>query len=409
MRTIHRPPTVGTRRTSAGVVATMISASLPPFVVGTLSIQIGQDIDFVVADLGLAVATYYLVSALLSPFGGRVVVALGPILALRLTAAGSSVGLAIVGLAGSAPIIILALAFLGIPNSFVQPASNQLLATVEPRHRGLTFGLVQSAIPLSALTGGVLLAIFGDPDRWRWGLGTVVVLTLLTQLVIPTAVRRTSSGRTSLPDAVPSITAPTPRTPAAGPLPGGSWLILGIVTGAFLASVAATTLPSFVATTGEGLNLSSSTIAAAQISGSLGCIAVRILAAWHGGRRSGPAMLTIVVWLLAFGAGGYLLIAWGTPWAFVVGVFVAYTLGWGWNGLFNLSVTHARPGRIAATTGLTQGGVFFGGVCGPLMFTAVSGSYSPSSGWAAIAAIALVSAASIEFARRRWLKTEEGL
>ncbi|MBM9464195.1 MFS transporter [Aeromicrobium sp. YIM 150415] len=384
----------GTRAVT-GVVWTMVAASLPPFLIGTIAIQIGRSFSFTPAQLGLSVAAYYIVSAALSPIGGHLVALLGPQNSLRLAAAGSSVGLAAVALASSAEAVIIALAFLGLPNCLVQPSSNHVLSTIDQPRRGLAFGLVQSAIPLATLTSGLLLAVFGNAASWRPAIWIVVALTLVAQLVIPAGPRRPARA----------------TRPGEGPAPaqiqaGGSLLMIGLVLGAFLASFAATTLPSFVAVTGEELALSPTTIAAAQITGSLACISVRIVVAWRGGRRDGPGALSLVAWLLALGSVGYLLIAWGVAWTYVAGVVLAYALGWGWNGLFNLSVTYARPDRIAAATGMTQGGVFFGGVCGPLVFAAIAGEGPFGPSWTVIAGAALLAAATLWLAQRHWTRTE---
>lgn len=388
----------GTRAVT-GVVWTMVAASLPPFLIGTIAIQIGQSFSFTPTQLGLSVAAYYIVSAALSPVGGHLVALLGPLTSLRLAAAGSSAGLTAVALASSAETVIIALAFLGLPNCLVQPSSNHVLSGIDEPRRGLAFGLVQSAIPLATLTSGLLLAVFGNSASWRPAIWIVVALTLIAQLVIPTASIRHRQR--------PARTAPVGEgaLPAYLP-PGGALLMIGLVLGAFLASFAATTLPSFVAVTGEDLLLSPTTIAAAQITGSLACIAVRIVVAWRGGRNGGPGALSLVAWLLALGSVGYLLIAWGVAWAYVAGVVLAYALGWGWNGLFNLSVTYARPDRIAAATGMTQGGVFFGGVCGPLVFAAIAGEGPFGASWSAIAGAALLAAATLWLAQRHWTRTE---
>lgn len=381
----------------AAVLLTMVSASVGPFLVGSISVQIGRDISFTPADVGLAVAGYYLVSAVLSPFAGRFVAALGPATSLRLASAGSTVGLVMIALAPSSEWILVALTLLGMPNSLVQPSSNQVLSQVaDPRLRGLSFGLVQAAIPVSTLLSGMLLAMVGDSSSWRPALWAVAVLTLSGQLLI---------GRVavSTPVSAQSRTQTAPRR-----LTGGPPLMVAMVVGALLASAAATSLPSFVAVTGEQHEFSPTVIATAQVTGSLACITVRILAAWRGGMARGPGMLGTVATLLLVGSGGYLLLAWsGTPWAFALGVTVAYAFGWGWNGLFNLSVSRVRPTRIAASTGMTQGGVYLGGMCGPPLFAAVVARNGYGPGWLVIAIGALASSLAIAYATRRWLTQGE--
>lgn len=393
MQTEHAKAAASGPGAVSAVLTTMVSASVAPFLVGSISVQIGRTIDFTPADVGLAVAGFYLVSATLSPFAGRLVAATGPATALRLAAAGSTLGLTAIALAGSAGAIMVALLLLGIPNSLVQPASNQVLAGVaDPRLRGLSFGLVQSAIPVSTLLSGILLALVGESAAWRPALWAVAALTLGSQLLI---------GRVG--PAPPAPARPAAGTPAPR-LTGGAPLMAALVVGAVLGSAAATALPSFVAVTGEDREVSATAIAAAQIAGSLACIAMRVLVSWRGGTARGPGITGTVGAMLLIGSGGYLLIGWsGAPWAFALGVVLAYAFGWGWNGLFNLGVSRVRPGRIAASTGLTQGGVYLGGVCGPPLFAAVAARSGYGSGWTVIAAAALASALSIAYATYRWL------
>lgn len=381
----------------AAVLVTMVSASIAPFLVGSISVQIGRDINFTPADVGLAVAGYYLVSAMLSPFAGRMVAALGPAATLRLASAGSTAGVVMIALAGSAEWILVALTLLGAPNSLVQPSSNQVLSRIaDPRLRGLSFGLVQAAIPVSTLLSGVLLALTGDSASWRPALWAVAALTLSGQLLI---------ARVSV--ALPASAQPSTRA-APTRLTGGAPLMVAMVIGALLASAAATSLPSFVAATGEHHEFSPTVIAGAQITGSLACIVVRILAAWRGGSARGPGMLGSVATLMVLGSAGYLVLAWsGTPWAFALGVTVAYAFGWGWNGLFNLSVSRVRPTRIPASTGLTQGGVYLGGMCGPPLFAVIVAQGGYGAGWFVVAVAALASSLAIAYATQRWFKEGE--
>ncbi|MDQ6522531.1 MFS transporter [Nocardioides sp. LHD-245] len=395
--TIEPSTTTGVRAV-AGVLGTLVAVSVPPFLVGTLAIQMGRTMAFGAGDVATAVAGYYAVSALLSPFSGRFVAWCGPLVALRLAALGSMLGLVGVALAGDAAAVVIALTLIGIPNSLVQPASNQILSGIGPgRVRAIAFGAVQSAIPAATLIAGALLAAVGGTGSWRAAVWAVAVLVAAVQLAIP-------FGRDAVARA-PRLPA-GPAVPGTTPVPvGGAPLVAALVGGAFLGSVAATTLPSFLAVTGQHAGVSPQVVGAVQIAGSLTCIVARVLASWTGGRHEGADSLRAVGSMLAGGALGYVLLGTGSGWGFLVGALAAYGLGWGWNGLFNLSVTQARPHSIAAVTGLTQGGVFFGGVCGPLLFAAVAGSGRYGPAWYVIAIAAAASAALIAHARQRWVRS----
>src|SRR5215207_3876534 len=91
-------------RAGSGAVATTIACVLPVFLVGGLAVQMGDDLRFSPAGLGLAVSLYFGVSALASVPSGRLVERYGPAVVARvgiLLAAGCL--LAIAGLARSYP------------------------------------------------------------------------------------------------------------------------------------------------------------------------------------------------------------------------------------------------------------------------------------------------------------------
>ena len=78
-----------------------------------------------------------------------------------------------------------------------------------------------------------------------------------------------------------------------------------------------------------------------------------------------------------------------------VGTVVAYAFGWGWNGLFNQVVVAVRPDRIAAATGMTQGGVFLGGTVGPLSFAAIVHAHGYEPAWLIAAGAALAAVVTV--------------
>jgi len=121
-----------------------------------------------------------------------------------------------------------------------------------------------------------------------------------------------------------------------------------VLTG-FLASAVDTLLPSFVASTGARARVDPVAVATVLVAGSVSCMLVRILAAWCASRLGAAQKLVVVAALLVLGSCGYLLIASGATWSFILGAVVAYACGWGWNGLFNLIVPGARPARVRRT------------------------------------------------------------
>jgi cyanate permease len=73
-----------------------------------------------------------------------------------------------------------------------------------------------------------------------------------------------------------------------------------------------------------------------------------------------------------------------TAW-FAVATLLAFAAGWGWPGLFQLTVTRSNPEAPAAATGVTQTGAFVGSALGPLMFGWLVESTSYAAAWAVMA------------------------
>ncbi|GAB3948126.1 hypothetical protein GCM10027614_44600 [Micromonospora vulcania] len=157
-------------RVSAGAVATTIAVVLPVFLLGGLAVQMGADLHFSPAGLGLAVAIYFGISALASVPSGRLVERYGPAVVARcaiLLAAGSM--LAVAALARSYPMLVGLLALSAAANALGQLASNATLARHVPaRRQGLSFGVKQAAIPVSTLLAGAAVPTIALTAGWRW-------------------------------------------------------------------------------------------------------------------------------------------------------------------------------------------------------------------------------------------------
>jgi len=378
-------------RSVAGLVAVTVSVAIAPFLVGALAPRIAGEITLSTRDVGVAMAGYYLLSGALSPAGGRVVDALGTTAALRWACALSTVGLVGIAASQNTVTIVVILALLGILNSVVQPSCNELLAELRhPRVRATSFGVLQASIPAATLIAALVLGLAGPGGGWRWTVVAVAGLTLLTQLVVPKVPR--APARHPSPDAGPGPDLPTGH--------GGPWFLAALVSMGFFASCAVTTLPSFAATSGHHVGLTAWTIAIAQTVGSAGSAVMRIVAATVTSHAGMAGRLTVIAGLQLIGILGFLGLASGTTAGFVVGTVAAFTFGWGFNGLFNMVVAAARPGQIARTTGLTQAGVYLGGMTGPIVFAAIAGADHFRLGWLAMSLFMAAASATTLLALR---------
>ena len=87
--TVLHPAPPAPRRTvriNAGAIATPIACVLPVFLLGGLAVQMGDDLHFTPAGLGLAVSVYFGVSALASVPSGGLVERYGPAVVARAAA-----------------------------------------------------------------------------------------------------------------------------------------------------------------------------------------------------------------------------------------------------------------------------------------------------------------------------------
>lgn len=378
-------------RSLASAATIVVAVSLPSFMVGALTVPISRDLDFGAAELGIALGCCYAITAALSPGAGRVVTRIGAEHALRVAGALTTVGLVAIALAPSPALLATAVAFVGIPNALTQPASNEMLAGIdEPRMRALSFGLVQAAVPTGALVAGTAVAMASYGTSWRTVFLLAAATTLVGQAVVP---------RTAARHAAPRQSAVSPP-PGPARVDGGAELMAALVVSGCLASAAATALPAYAATSGLAAGAAAWLVAAAQIGGSLASITVRVLAPVRTSAATLRTRLLTIAALQGLGAAAMLCLATGTPTGYVVGTLAAFGFGWGWNGLYNLVVALARPGKVARSTGLSQAGVFAGGALGPLAFGLVAHERHVSTGWLAMALVLAIAAAAAATAAR---------
>jgi predicted MFS family arabinose efflux permease len=107
-----------------------------------------------------------------------------------------------------------------------------------------------------------------------------------------------------------------------------------------------------------------------------------------------------VVVLLAAGSAGFALMASDAAGVFVLGALVAFTLGWGWPGLFNLAVVDSNRESPGSASGVSQTGIYVGAAAGPAAFGALAAGAGYGTAWVAVAVTTLLSAGVLSLARR---------
>ena len=363
----------------ASTVATV--GVLPVFLAGGVAVQLSDDLEMSELGLGLAVAAYFGSSSLASAPLGRLAQPVGYVKSLRIAALASGIALAGIALAPSLALLSLWLIVAGVANGLGQPAANGLLVgTVPHRRRALAFAIKQSAIPLATLLGGLAVPTLALTVGWRWAFVAASIVALAA------AIR--GHGGTK-----PPVTQEARRVPMFNIRP---LLVLG---GALaFGAAAANSLGAFATASAVNIGISESTAGWVQVAGSATGLAARILVGWLTDRGIGSDFGIVLIMLIG-GAGGFALLGTESALLFSIGVAVGYGMGWAWPGLFTYAVSHRYEASAAAATGITQTGVYVGGVFGPLLFGFVAAEYSYQAAWLITAGCALVAAAGMQLGR----------
>jgi MFS family permease len=381
-------------RTVAVALVATATGTLPVFMLGGLSVQVGAELGFDARALGVATTVFFAVSAIGSTPAGRWVQRAGPYPGLVTTAVLSAAALVgIAGLATSYAVLVAFLVVAGIGNAAAQPAANQLLASEIPTGRqGLFFGIKQAAVPVATLLAGASVPVIGLTIGWRWAFAVVAVGAVsLPLLAAPQRGRGPIRARSSGTD------EPVLATGGVEPLPTGQidrLPLLVLATGATLAAAAVNTLGVFTVTSAVLAGFSPSGAGVVLAGGSALGIAARVVVGWDADRRADKHLLRVAVMLVLGSVGFVLLGVAATPGVFLIGTVLAFASGWGWNGLFTFAVVRNYPNSAAAATGITQTGLWLGGMIGPLVFGLVATAVSYRAAWI-LGGTALVAAAGV--------------
>lgn len=372
-------------RTTLGAVTTTTACVIPVFLVGGLAVQMGAELGFSPAGLGLAVAIYFAVSALSSVPAGALVERYGAAPTARIGIVLSATCLlAIAVVARSFPALLVIMAASAAANALGQLASNAALVRVPQRRQGLSFGIKQAAIPAATLLAGASVPAVALTLGWRWAF-VIAALTAAAALAMVPVPPRPASAHT-----------PVTR----GPRATGALLLIGgsVALGAASAGALGTFLVDSAATRGLPPGLAGLTLTF----GSLVCLTARVTGGWLADRRRTHGDVTTVVGLLAVGAVGLALLAVPGPVALVTGVVLGFGFGWAFPGLVNLAVVQVHPHSPASATSITQTGVYAGGSFGPLLFGLTADHAGYPTAWLA-AALAMVLASGLMLVARRLL------
>jgi predicted MFS family arabinose efflux permease len=362
-------------RAALAALTTTIAVSIPVFLLGGLAVQIGGELGFTPAGLGLAVSAYFGVSALASVPAGALVERYGAARISRagiLLSAASLIGVAVAANALWSLIAILALG--AAANVMGQLSSNASLSRHVPtRRQGLSFGVKQAAIPVGTLLAGVAVPTVALTVGWRWAFVLAAVLAVAAIPLVPGEPdHERHSGETRAKQAT------------------GALLVIGAA--AALAAGSASALSTFLVDSAVARGISPGPAGLTLTLGGVVCLAARIVGGWQADLRPGR-QVGVIAALLAGGAAGLSLLAVAGTVPLVIGVTLGFGLGWSWPGLLNFAVVRLHPQAPAAATSITQAGVYTGGCLGPLGLGTLAATTDYQTMWLVAAGAMLMAAA----------------
>jgi MFS family permease len=358
----------------------------PSFLVGALALQISSDLDVGVEAVAVGVTVFFLAGAVTTGWGGRLADHIGALRAIRTSVLVTAAALVAAALAPSIAILFLVLAGAGVANAVAQPAINLFVAEQIPADRqGIGFGVKQSGIPAAILLSGLALPVLALPLGWRPTLALCALAPLGVGLALPRGQGVHTSRR------------PASRRPSRA-------LILTAV-GAALATAGPNALGAYMVASAVHVGIGEGTAGLLAALASALSLAARITLGARADRRHDYGLAAVIV-LLAGGAVGFVLMTSTTVAVFVAGSLVAFTLGWGWPGLFNLFVVSSHRETPGSATGVSQTGIYVGAAGGPAAFGLLAAGPGYPAAFTAAAVAALVAAGVLWLARRETARTE---
>jgi predicted MFS family arabinose efflux permease len=380
------PPLIPARslaRPALLAIAAGAATVLPGFLVGALALQIREDLDVSVAAVAAGVTVFFAAGAAGAGPGGRLAERLGALRSIRACVVATSACLLLVTLVAESLLVLLALlAVAGLANAVTQPAINLFMADQVPlRRQGLAFGVKQAAIPAAVLVSGLTLPLLALPLGWR----PTFAICAAGVLAVAVAVGRSAQSF-----------APVP---ARDPAPRPSRALIVTAVGAALASAGPNSLGAYLVASAVDVGIAEGTAGLLAAAGSGTSLLARVAFGESADRRRDYGFAAVIA-LLATGSLGFALLASGEVAPFVVGVFIAFALGWGWPGLFNLAVVDMHRNAPGAATGVSQTGIYVGAAAGPAAFGLVSEELGYSAAWAVSGALCVAAAVAFVYAAR---------
>ncbi|NND04083.1 MAG: MFS transporter [Acidimicrobiia bacterium] len=335
--------------------------------------DIGPDLEIGPGEIGILTAAFFTAAAITSSRAGRIVERIGWQRAVRINAV--LIGLILLSIASlvdSPWTLGAALALMGATYSLANPAANQALADhVHPSRRGSFFGLKHAGIPTATLLAGAAVPLIILNFGWRAAYGCAAVMAFAIVLFVP---------RGEVPATAEHHDEDPRRT--VEPLPTTTLRKLAVA--GTLATIGVVGLSTYLVASLVEDGFSDGAAGWLQFGGALFSVLARVsygVLTDRTGTRGFAAVSAL------YGVGAFIYLSWipasGTALALLV--IVAYATAWGWPGLYTYSVVNANTATAAASSGVSQAGIFTGAALGPLVVGQIIERASFDASWAFIA------------------------
>jgi MFS family permease len=370
------------------ISSALILAALPFFMVGGLAVQVKEDLGLTEAALGAALTIGFVTGSLTAPLGGRLADRIGPKRSVYLGSTLSVVALAGLGLVVDGwPSMVAFLCAGNIGLGLIDPALAILVSRSIPHElQGLAFGIKEASIPASTLVAGLAVPAIALTVGWRWAFS----LGLLPLLVVVLFLPRLAVGQKPVETAAPG-------TPPAEPPHRNAVLLAAFA--AALGTTAAAGAGIFITDSAVAMGIGPGKAGLLLAVGSIAGVVTRVGSGARADRTGGPQFRLISL-MLAGGATTMAMGSAGNPLLLVVATIGTFSGGWGWTGIFFLSLVKTNPQRPGTVAGIGTGGLGVGNAAGPVLFGLVAESMSHEAAWLGAAVVAAIASGLMFLARR---------
>lgn len=361
--------------TIATAALATVSCVFPGLAAGALTVQAAADFGVTEGRYGLALSAFFLGAASGSVPAGLLAQRLGPRRQLSFAILLVAAVQASVTILPSFGWMLIVLAMAGVLNSVVQTAVNLMLSQARLPRLGLAIATKQSAMPASAMLGGLAVPALALTLGWRWAYGMGAVVALAAFVMVQVAV---------------------PHRPGEVPVRGERVVdstrtaLLGVTIGSVLLAFTAGAVNAYSVSSGVDAGISEGLAGLLVSAAALTGIVVRVVS---GGRVDrGGAMLPLqrAALFMIGGVTGFLLLSLRIPVVHGVATLFAFGLGWIWPVFTNFAVVNANPRGAGAATGFTQMGTYIGVFFGPLVTGMIIDRWGYSPMWIVVGAVGIL-------------------